>query len=391
MEDLETLPTEGKGKVNYLWLLDCLSYDFRRCTLDGKIHAVVKETGEIKPLDDEILPEIYVEADGFCPKYSSQKLWNNLAVRANRQAYNPIQDFIKELPKWDGKDKFDTLANALVGDSKERALVARWLKLWCIYAIKKLYDPKIFFPVLVLVGPQKVGKSQFLYRLALSENEKIGKYVIEGTIRPDDKDHEFKLSNTFIWIANELDAVTRKNDVSKLKDFITKIRVSVRKAFNKFDTEKPVITSFLGSVNNLDGFLQDATGNRRFLIVDCEKLDYKKYAHVDFLQVWAQAKAEMKQQENTWNDVDENRQKEINEQHFSMNEYDIFLQEAVQKTSPDQFLATADIQNFFIEKMKKTPHPRIVAGFFKKEFGVSPATEKSGQNRKKGYYGFSLA
>ncbi|HEU4984619.1 MAG TPA: VapE domain-containing protein, partial [Nitrososphaera sp.] len=87
-----------------------------------------------------------------------------------------------------------------------------------------------------------------------------------------------------------LDATTRRADVSALKDIITKRDVTVRKAYGQYDTTKPALASFIGTVNDSTGFLTDDTGNRRFLVASIDSIDWS-YQQLDRDQLWAEALA----------------------------------------------------------------------------------------------------
>jgi predicted P-loop ATPase len=50
---------------------------------------------------------------------------------------------------------------------------------------------------------------------------------------------------------------------------------------------KPVTACYVGTINQDAGFLEDDSGNRRFVIVKVEKLDWS-YAGLDVDQLWAQ-------------------------------------------------------------------------------------------------------
>ena len=53
---------------------------------------------------------------------------------------------------------------------------------------------------------------------------------------------------------------------------------------------KPAMASFIGTVNNTAGFLNDPTGSRRFMVVTLERIN-RDYTSIDIYQIWAQAYA----------------------------------------------------------------------------------------------------
>jgi len=60
--------------------------------------------------------------------------------------------------------------------------------------------------------------------------------------------------------------------------------------YGHYDIVKPAIASFIGTVNDAEGFLNDPTGFRRFNICHVTKIDWD-YTKIDRNQVWAEAKA----------------------------------------------------------------------------------------------------
>jgi predicted P-loop ATPase len=75
--------------------------------------------------------------------------------------------------------------------------------------------------------------------------------------------------------------------------------VQVRGAYQRNPINKPAITSFIGTVNNIGGVLNDASGNRRFMATTILSIDFD-YTKIDVNQVWAQAYAMYKAGE-PWN------------------------------------------------------------------------------------------
>jgi putative DNA primase/helicase len=165
--------------------------------------------------------------------------------------------------------------------------------------------------MLVLAGPQKVGKSTFAHWLCSG----LPDYFIEGPINPNDKDSDVRLMSRWIWEVGELDATTRKQDISALKAFITKQTVTVRKAYGRHDTVKNAVASMIGTVNEGAGFLADETGSRRFWITRIDLINFA-YRNLSVDQVWAQAVALYRQGE-PWslNDSEYARQEDQNAQY----------------------------------------------------------------------------
>ena len=144
-------------------------------------------------------------------------------------------------------------------------------------------------PMLVLDGVQKSGKSSFVKWLC---PEPLRQYFREGQIRPDDKDHRLALIRTFIWEIGEIDNTTKRADASALKDFITISAVKERGAYDKYTSDRPTICSFIGTFNNVSGFLTDPTGSTRYRVCKLGKINWIGYTtDPDDLatKIWSQA------------------------------------------------------------------------------------------------------
>lgn len=211
-------------------------------------------------------------------------------AEAQRNAYHPVKDYLARLV-WDGCDHISAWASKMESDSgvvdyhdgePPVPLHAVYLYRWAIGAVAKIMQGAQN-PMLVWDGSQGLGKSLLAERLC-----PLPDFFLEGPINVQDKDSDVRLMSKWIWEVSELDATTRKSDVSALKAFITKGKVTVRKAYGRNDVSGHAMASFIGTVNNSTGFLTDETGSRRFYIVKLTKIDWG-YRDLDVDQFWAQA------------------------------------------------------------------------------------------------------
>lgn len=213
-------------------------------------------------------------------------------ANAFENAYHPIKDYLNAL-KWDGSDHILEFAHHFTSDDPhvkyDDGLVAPlhfvYLKRWLVGAVAKVLDCHQNL-MLVLSGPQGIGKSELARWLCSGIPDRF----IEAPLDVHDKDSNVRLMSRFIWEVSELDATTRRADVSALKAFITTNLVTVRKAYGHHDTIKPAIASMIGTVNPGSGFLADESGSRRFYVTNITRIDWN-YTNIDVGQIWAQAVA----------------------------------------------------------------------------------------------------
>lgn len=163
--------------------------------------------------------------------------------------------------------------------------MTRWLIGACARALDPTLDRVQTF-MLVLDGPQGIGKSFLAHALSKPFGNR---YFVEGPLLTNDKDTYVRLLGTFVWEVSELGATIHKQDIEALKAIVSQRRVTVRRAYGRYDMEGPVLCSLLGTVNNSAGLLADPTGNRRFAIVQVKKINWSYSKDVDMEQVWAQA------------------------------------------------------------------------------------------------------
>lgn len=213
---------------------------------------------------------------------------------AYHNRYHPIRDFLDSLT-WDGADHIARLAEHFTSpdnpiaypDGRQLKVFHAFLKRFLIGAVAKVYERGQNI-TLTLAGPQGIGKSYVASWLCSPMRD----YFNEGQLDPDGKETDRRLAKTWIWEIGELGATTRRADVNALKNKLTQQDVTFRVPYGHYDVTKPVLTSFIGTVNpDGKGFLIDKTGNRRFAVANITGIDHSYSSSMNARQVWAQAVA----------------------------------------------------------------------------------------------------
>lgn len=207
-----------------------------------------------------------------------------LDIHAATHAFNEVQDFLKGLA-WDGVPRLDTLFIDYLGadDSPYTRAVTRKA---FVGAVARAMEPGCKFDnMLILCGPQGLGKSTLLDRMSKGwYNDSIRTF--EG------KEASELLQGVWLVEVAELDAF-RKTDVSRIKQFLSLRYDRYRAAYGRNVKELPRCCVFFGTCNVSD-FLQDTTGNRRFWPVDVgqSELIHRAWDLTDdeINQIWAEAK-----------------------------------------------------------------------------------------------------
>lgn len=211
----------------------------------------------------------------------------NIAVPkfADDRGYHPIKDYLSELPAWDRVPRVDTLLIDYLGASDNEYVRAVTRKTLCA-AVKRIYTPGIKFDcILILNGPQGIGKSTLIAKLGME-------WFSDSLTLSDmnDKTAAEKLQGYWIHEIGEM-AGMRKADLEKVKSFISRQDDKYRAAFGHRVTPHPRQCVFFGTTNAEDGFLRDVTGNRRYWVVSVPGSGEKKpweLTQEDINQIWAE-------------------------------------------------------------------------------------------------------
>jgi hypothetical protein len=260
---------------DYLLALKQLGYSFRMNDINDKI-----EVNHI-PITDEKAGEIRAKMrdGGF---YRSHEVEDVYAWEASKNRYHPIKDYLLSI-SWDGTPYISQLASYF---NDRYGMWPVWLRKWLIGACAKVFEAEQN-PMLVMDGPQGVGKSEFARWIGSPMMD----YFIEAPIDTDDKDSNIRLISFWIWEVSELGATTRKADYEALKGFLTTRKVTVRKPYGRHDISKPALASFVGTINNSSGIFSDPTGSRRFLVSKIEDINWDYSVEIEPEHVWAEAMA----------------------------------------------------------------------------------------------------
>lgn len=255
--------------------------------------------------------------------------------------YNPFDDYFENLKKWDKKTDYVSQIAATVKTDNDKHF-AKTLERFLVGTLDCLLNPDNVNDVcLVFQSGQGIGKTRWMRRLLPNKFRK--EYLYEGNIDTKNKDHVMYLSQYWFIHLDELETL-RQNDINAIKSYITRQRISVRRAFGRYKTNYVRRASFLGSVND-DKFLSDMTGNRRWLVFKTKAIDYMH--DVDAEKLWAQVYYLYKKGYRHWFNLDEikviNRQ---NEKFRSVSlEEELLLRyfDFNKKTKSGEYLSSSEI------------------------------------------------
>ena len=214
--------------------------------------------------------------------------------------YEPMADYLSNLPAWDRKDRITPLARRVKTDDKHwehlfhiwmLSMVAQW------QSTNRQHGNAI---VPLLIGPQGSGKTTFCRRL-LPEYLQI--YYNDRISMKNDNDIFIAMSSFALINIDEFDAL-KKSQQPILKYLLSKHDVKMRPPYGKVMEQRQRFASFIATTNNLRP-LVDPTGSRRFVCVYADEID--NGGRISHNQIYAQLVAELKDGKRHWLTETENQ------------------------------------------------------------------------------------
>lgn len=189
--------------------------------------------------------------------FSPSKLKNALLTITAERSFHPIKEYLEGLPAWDGKKRLETLLIDYLG-AEDNSYVRAVTRKTLVAAVARIYEPGIKFDtVLVLSGPQGIGKSMFFAKLG-------GIWFSDSLTISDmrDKTGAEKLQGFWIMEIGEMNGI-KKVEVETVKSFASRQDDKFRVAYGTVVESHPRQCVICGTSNS-QHFLRDVTGNRRF-------------------------------------------------------------------------------------------------------------------------------
>lgn len=283
--EYDTMPRwTGKGQAPadaYINAIETTGVQIRKDIMGGGLLV------DGAPLSDEEFSLLYVSLHAKGYKVKETMIQALRSIAASQDPYSRILGWIEGV-KYDGKDHIANLAEYF---EEDEGVFGLYLRRWLVGCIAKLLEPGgAFNRMLVLEGPQGIGKSEFvrwLVPLALEEYFSEDELDLTSTGR---KDTLVQATRRWIWEVAELEGITTQTDVARLKSFLTTRKTHVRAPYDRFPLNEFLRASYVGTTNSVTGFLNDSTGNRRYMGVSVQSIDWRGYVkNVDVRQLWAQA------------------------------------------------------------------------------------------------------
>lgn len=211
------------------------------------------------------------------------KVDDSLALEFEKRSFHPIKDYLNSL-SWDGKPRINKLLIDYFG-ADDNIYSEEAIRKTLVGAVARVMNPGCKFDlVLTLVGDQGTNKSSFF--------KILGKDWFSDTFMTvQGKEALEQIQGAWIIEIAELSGF-RKAEVEAVKHFLTKQEDQFRPAYARTSETFKRQCIFIGTTNKKD-FLNDPTGNRRFMPIDVHPRKITKDVWTqlpdEVNQIWAEA------------------------------------------------------------------------------------------------------
>jgi len=302
----------------------------------------------------------YRERDGYDYRYHdlTREVMNTMSIQALKAGldswdkdikryiestmipeYDPVNDWLDHLPRWDGRDRLTALASRVKTDNQHwqgdfhvwmLSMVAHWMG-------KDRDHGNAIVPL--LIGPQGCGKSTFCSILLPPE---LRDYYNDKIDFKNDTAVNLGLTSFALINIDEFDALSRSQQ-PLLKYLISKSDVKMRPPYGKAYEQRRRYASFIATTNNSRPLPDDKTGSRRFVCIMVEGL-IDTFSPVDYPQVYAQLKAEIDSGNRYWfDDIDNRRIIEQNHRFEPVGSYEQMILQTFRPAENGEEVSVAEI------------------------------------------------
>ncbi len=250
------------------------------------------------------------------PTVPKDDLRDALQLAARAREVDRVSDYLAGIAYWDGVCRFSELVRRMHIVSPAPWLAEAYLRKTLVAAVARRVEPGCKHDhMLVLVGPDRMRKSSFFRVLAGDDN------FADTAIDLNSKDGYMQVTGSWIYEWGELEAITRKSDVARIKSFISSQVDRYRAPYARGIEAHPRRGIFVGSSNSGE-IIYDMDSDRRWWICELQReprvsidLDWVAL-HRD--QLWAEALdayASTPRSEHPWwlDEVQELERERVNE------------------------------------------------------------------------------
>lgn len=306
-----------------------------------------------EPVDDFTLNGMWMKCRRETGKKVSRQIFDATVFNYEFiQSYNPITEYMDSLMIRDypGNPLQVFLSHLELKDKRWAPFIHKWL----LSVVAAAYGHTSEL-VLVFMGPQNNGKTEFFRRLF---PKALRPYYAEDKL-DHGKDSDILMTQKLIIMDDEFGGKSKK-DARHFKAMASKKVLSVRMPYGRVSKDLTRLAVLCGSTNNTD-IVNDNTGNRRILPVEVLTRDFKVGDSVNREDLWAQLVQEYFAIEDDfgWKLTSEQHQflKDSSEDYQAVNsEREMLVKYFKKGDKTDKFLTASEIADKII---KRHPSMRI--------------------------------
>lgn len=195
-------------------------------------------------------------------------------------------ELLVDLPDFDpSTDPLREICNCIHPFNVTREELYELILGWGANMWRRFENPTQQNQVFILQSSQGIGKDYLLRSIFGG----LQQFFINFTVNTTERDNLAQLTQGLVLNISEFDR-TAKLNTGLLKDMITRDSTFVRLPYDRSAVKRAVRCSFVGSCNTKNVLL-DTTGNRRFIVIEVEKIDFN-YPSNKSLEILAQFRAE---------------------------------------------------------------------------------------------------
>ena len=354
------------------------NYRFRRNVLNGKVECLTLPEAEDsiwRPLTQEALNSIILKAERehIMEKGSPSGQIKMFVQSEEVPEFNPVAEFLENLPQWDGRNHVDSVFNRLPGISTEqhsflaiwiRAVVAHWLQMDTLHGNEC---------VPTLIGSQGCGKTTFVRRLLPPQ---LRQYYLDHLNLSNKFDKEMALTNNLLVNLDELEAI-RPSQHAALKQTLSKSKVNGRPIFGRAQVDRPRFASFVATTNNPHP-LTDPTGSRRYICLEIpEGQLIDNEGDINYEQLYAQVLHELREVKAPYwfNNIEVQRIQQLNQNYMEEKDIAEILNACIRKPEEGEMAQAMDCKQLLELVQKEYP---LVANTRSTKIHIGMAMKESG-------------
>jgi putative DNA primase/helicase len=195
---------------------------------------------------------------GFDP--GKGHVFDAIVTLAERSKFDPVLDWLNNLPAWDGKPRLDTWLTDCC-HIEDTPLVREQGRLWLMAMVRRQYEPGTKFDYMpILEGSERLFKSTLCAILAGGEEY----FSDQSILTRSDKEQQELLQGRLLYEVAELQGLS-DTKLEKINAFITRRVDRNRLAWGRATTEAPRRCVLVGTTNQTRDYLKSNTARgRRF-------------------------------------------------------------------------------------------------------------------------------